>query len=177
MKKFQFLLLDAGPIIKLFEIGLWEKFIEQCDVTIARTVVEEAVHTGQRGSLGYINFPFEQAAKQGRIKIIDMPLSTIQSFLQDSKIGIKYIIHGGEAETLTFLKNSSEAFLLCAADIAVFNALGFLGKSEKGISLEEVLKKVGLTPSQGLEWQYSKKFREKYTRQGEVDSIQDKDLK
>jgi hypothetical protein len=41
MKKFQFLLLDAGPIIKLFELGLWDKFIEKCDVTIPRTIVED----------------------------------------------------------------------------------------------------------------------------------------
>jgi len=81
MKKFQFLLLDAGPIIKLFEIGLWEKFIERCEITIARTVVEEAVYTSQRGSLGYIDFPFEKAAEQGRIEIIDMIPSDVQSFL------------------------------------------------------------------------------------------------
>jgi hypothetical protein len=177
MKKFQFLLLDAGPIIKLFEIGLWEKFIERCYVTIARTVVEEAVHTGQRGSLGYIDFPFEKAAEQGSIQIIDVAPPTIQSFLQNSKIGLKYAIHDGEAETLAFLENSSENFILCTADSAVFSALGFLDKAEKGISLEEVLHKVGLVPSQKLEWQYRKKFREKYTQLGGRDFIQDKDLK
>lgn len=32
MKKFQFLLLDAGPIKKLFELGLWDKFIESCEL-------------------------------------------------------------------------------------------------------------------------------------------------
>ena len=176
MKNFQFLLLDAGPIIKLFELGLWEKFIERCDVTIARTIVEEAVHTGQRGSLGYIDFPFEKAAEQGRIKIIDMALPTIQSFLRDSTIGIKYAIDPGEAETLAFLANSSEDFILCTADGPVFSALGFLDKAEKGISFEEILQKVGLTPSQKLEWWFSKKFREKYTQMGKIDSIQNKDF-
>jgi hypothetical protein len=34
MRKLPFLLLDAGPIIKLFELGMWEAFIEKCDVTI-----------------------------------------------------------------------------------------------------------------------------------------------
>ena len=176
MKNFQFLLLDAGPIIKLFELGLWEKFIERCDVTIARTILEEAVHTGQRGSLGYIDFPFEKAAEQGRIKIIDMALPTIQSFLRDSTIGIKYAIDPGEAETLAFLADSSEDFILCTADGPVFRALGFLDKAEKGISLEEFLQKVGLTPSQKLEWRFSKKFREKYTQMGKIDSIQNKDF-
>jgi len=176
MKNFQFLLLDAGPIIKLFELGLWEKFIERCDVTMARTVVEEAVHTGQCGSLGYIDFPFEEAAEQKRIKIIDMPLLAIQSFLRDSTIGTKYAIDPGEAETLAFLANSSEDFILCTADGPIFSALGFLNKAEKGISFEELLHNVGLTPSQKLEWRFSKNFREKYIRQGEINRIQGQKL-
>jgi len=98
-------------------------------------------------------------------------------FCKKTTIGIKYQIDPGEAETLAFLANSSEKFIVCTADGAVFSALGFLDKSEIGISLEEVLRKVGLTPSQKLEWWFSKKFREKYTRQGEIDSIQDKGLK
>lgn len=176
MKKFQFLLLDAGPIIKLFELGLWEKLIERCDVTIARTVVEEAVHIGQCSSLDYIDFPFEKAAEQGRIKIIDMDLRAIQSFLRDSTIEIKYAIDPGEAETLTFLANSTEDFILCSADGPVFSTLGFLDMAKSGISLEELLKKVGLSPSQKLEWWFSKKFHEKYTHAGQIDATQDKGL-
>lgn len=42
MKKFSFLLLDTGPIIKLFELGIWDDFIKRCDVTISRTVAEQA---------------------------------------------------------------------------------------------------------------------------------------
>jgi len=174
MKRFPFLLLDAGPIIKLFEIGLWEKLIERCDVTIARTVVEEAVHIGQCSSLDYIDFPFEKAAEQGRIKIIALDLRAIQSFLRDSTIEIKYAIDPGEAETLTFLMSSSEDFLMCTADGPVFSVLGFMNKAEKGISLEEVLNKIGL--ARPLEWQFTKKFREKYTRKGQIDATQGQGL-
>lgn len=173
MRKLPFLLLDAGPIIKLFELGIWEQFIERCDVVITRTVVEEAVHTGGCDYLSYIDFPFEKADEQGRIKIIDMSLSDIQSFLRDSTIGMKYAIDPGEAETLAFLSNSSENFNLCTADGPVFRALAFLDKDESGISLEELLQKVGLLTSQKLEWRFSKKFREKYARMGQIDSIQD----
>ncbi len=176
MKRFRFLLLDAGPIIKLFELGFWEEFVERCDVVIARTVVEEAVRTGQRDCLSYIDFPFEQADEQGRIKIVDMPRSAIQSFLQDSTIGVKYAVDPGEAETLAFLSNSSENFTLCTADGPVFSVLGFLDRAESGISLEELLQKLGLSTSRKLEWRFSKKFREKYTRIGRLDSIQDTGL-
>ncbi len=176
MKKFRFLLLDAGPIIKLFELNLWERLIEQCDVFIARTVVEEVIYTGYGDSLDYIDFPFEEADKEERIKIIDMGLPDIQSFLRDSTIGIKYTIDPGEAETLAFLANRSENFILCTADGPVFSALGFLRKAERGISLEELLQKVGLSTSQKLEWRFSKKFREKYTHMGQTDATQGQGL-
>ena len=42
MKRFQFLLLDAGPIIKLFELGLWDAFIKKYEVSISRTVANQA---------------------------------------------------------------------------------------------------------------------------------------
>ena len=48
--------------------------------------------------------------------------------------------------------------------------LGFVGKGEQGVSLEELLKAIGI--NENLEGEYTKKFREKYTRMGEVDSIQ-----
>jgi len=42
MKKSQLLLLDTGPIIKLFQIDLWDTFIEKYDITVTRTVEDEA---------------------------------------------------------------------------------------------------------------------------------------
>ena len=47
MKKFQFLLLDAGPIIGLFELGLWDSFLAKCDVTISRIVADEAKYASR----------------------------------------------------------------------------------------------------------------------------------
>ena len=75
-----------------------------------------------------------------------------------------------EDETLAYLFQSSGDWNVCAADGAVFRVLGFLGRSDQGISLEELLNKIGL--GQQLQAQYSKKFREKYTRTGEIDSVQ-----
>ena len=172
MSKFRFLLLDAGPIIRLFRLGIWDTLIKRCEVTITRTVVEEAVHTGELGSHGYIKFPFEQAAEEGLITIVDMDLGSVRTFLKNTGVYEKYAIDPGEAETLAFMASSSENFRVCTADGPVFSALGFLGKAEKGTSLEELLQKVGLKPSSQLEWRFTKRFREKYTKLGKVDLIQ-----
>jgi hypothetical protein len=73
---------------------------------------------------------------------------------------------------LAFSCTSKDDWLICAADKAVFGVLGFLGKGDGGISLEEVLQKIGMS-GPNLEWEYTKKFREKYTNLGQVDAVQE----
>ena len=169
MKKFQFLLLDAGPIIKLFELNLWEAFIEKCNVTISRIVAdEEKYYTRRDGTDVPIDLnPYEE---KGLINIIAVELFVVQKFYKKFNPLYQSIIHNGEEETLAFLCNSSDDWLICAADATVFRVLGFLGKGQCGISLEEILKQVGVF--QHFEWQFTKKFREQYTRKGQIDAIQ-----
>jgi TRAP-type uncharacterized transport system substrate-binding protein len=53
----------------------------------------------------------------------------------------------------------------------VYRVLGRLGRSDQGVSLEEILQKVGLKrPS--ISWACSKAFRARQTKQGEIDAIQ-----
>jgi hypothetical protein len=174
MKKLQFLLLDAGPIIKLFELGIWETFIEKYEVTITRTVVEQCIYTNQSEGLEYIDFPFEQAAEKGLIKIVDVLPSEVKSFDDKFKITPKYLMHPGEDETLTYFLKSTEEYAVCAADKVVFIILGLLGRGEQGISLEELLNAIGLGRS--IEWRFTKKFREKYTAVGQIDAAQSQGL-
>ncbi len=173
MRKLQFLLLDAGPIIKLFELGIWDTFIKKCDVTISRIVADEAKWVSQE--FQDISIDLEHYEEQNLIKIIDVEFSVVKTFYDKFKLLYQADIHDGEKETLAFLCDSSENWLVCSADGAVFRVLGLLGKANQGKSLEEILQKVGLS-RQNLEWKYTKKFREKYTRLGQVDSIQGKGL-
>lgn len=85
------------------------------------------------------------------------------------------MIHAGEKETLAFLCDSSEKWLLCSGDKAVYQVLGLLGKGEQSISLEEILAKIGLTKS-NLGSQYTEDFRETWTHKGQIDSIQNRGL-
>lgn len=176
MRKFQFLLLDAGPIIKLFELGIWDEFINRCDVTIVRTVAEdEVVFASKAEGKEYIDFGLQPWVEKGLIKIVDVEPCEVKAFYENSNILDKYDIHPGEMESLTFLYGISGDWKFCSSEGPAFAVLGFLGKSNQGISLEEILQDIGRKQSR-LEWKYAKKFREKYTRIGQIDSIQDKDL-
>jgi hypothetical protein len=173
MKEYQFLLLDAGPIIKLFELDLWDTFIEKCAVTISRTVADEAKWAS--GELEDVRIDLASYEENGQIQIVDLDASVAKAFYDQFDRLLKAEIHGGEKETLAFLCNSSEDWLLCSGDAAVFRVLGLLGKGEQGISLEEVVQKIGLSKGH-LDWEYTKRFRERYTSMGQADSIQGKGL-
>ena len=168
MKKLQFLLLDAGPIIKLFELGIWKTFIEKYEVSITRTVVEQCIYVTQSDGIVFIDFPFEQAAEEGLIKIIDVKPGNVAAFI--GELSNKYDLHAGEDETLTFLNTATEDYHVCAADGAVFKVLGYIGKGERGISLEELLNTIG--QGRKLEWRFRKAFRDKYTKEGQIDATQ-----
>jgi len=172
MKKFQFLLLDAGPIIKLFELDIWDAFIERCDVTISKTVAVEAKWASQE--FEDIRIELERYEEQKLIKIIDLELSVVKAFYDKFNLTYKDI-HDGEKETLAFLCKSSENWKVCSADHVVFRVLGLLNKADQGISLEEILVEIGLSQSK-LELKYTKRFREKWTRKGQVDFTQGQGL-
>lgn len=175
MKKFQFLLLDAGPIIGLFELGLWDKFIEFCNVTITKTIANQAEFFVKEEELYNFEIDLTQYERSDSIQIVDLDAKQVKKYLSNFDDLYKGIIHEGEDETLAYLEGCSSDFLLCAADKAVFKVLGLLGKGEQGISLEEILDKIGL--SQKLKWEYTKKFRIKYTSDGQQDMIRGSGLK
>jgi hypothetical protein len=170
MKKFPFLLLDAGPIIKLFELGIWDKFIKRYNVTIARTVVEQSIYRGEADSRDFIEYSFEEVAGQGLFRIIDVTPTKVKEFIDKFDISSKYAFEEGEDETLAYWFFQAKEHQVCSSDGAVFSILGYLGRDEQGVSLEEVLKKMGL--SRQLEWKYTERFRHKYTKMGQIDAVQ-----
>ena len=52
--------------------------------------------------------------------------------------------------------------LICSGDAIVYRVLGATGRSDQGISLQEILDRIGQTKS--LAWQYTKEFREQKTK-------------
>lgn len=183
MKKSQLLLLDTGPIIKLFQIDLWDTFIEKYDITVTRTVEDEAKFAQTDSGIKDINL--KSYEEKGLIHIIDADSEIVAKFFKKFDLGYQPIIDDGEKETLAFLENSTDEWLVCSSDAVVYKILGNLNRSEQGISLEELLQQKGIgsninwkdvSPKDYRNWKYSKQFREKNTRQGQIDSIQNRGL-
>lgn len=173
MKRFPLLLLDAGPIIKLFELDIWDKFLQACDVTVSRVVDDEVKWASQEFEDVRIDLaPYE---KKGSLRIIDHDATAVGSFYSKLSRAYKDLIDpdDGEVATLEFLLASSETWVLCSTDGPVFRLMGLLGRGEQGISLEELLEKIGLRQST-LEWPYTKAFKQEKTHQGQIEAAQKK---
>jgi hypothetical protein len=163
MKKFKLLLLDANIVIKAFELGLWEKLIERCDIWLASTIVQEAEYfTTDDGIAHRIDISTDVVEK--RVSDFEVPLSELSRFRESFDPSYLEKLDDGETESLAFLLHSNERFLICSADKIVFRILENLKRSEQGVSFEEVLQQIGLGTA--LPRQFSKVFREDWTRKG-----------
>ena len=168
MPKFQFLLLDTGVIIGAHELGIWDSLITQCTITITSTVKQEAdFWYDNHGERHEINL--DNDINANKINCVDIPYSQVSDFCK--KFGPTYLdrMDPGEADSLAYLTFSKEHWIMASTDSHVFKVLGYLGFCDRGISLEEILQKVGL--GREVDWKYSIGFRKKYTLKGEQDGI------
>ena len=172
MTTLKLLLFDAGIVIGLHELGLWEKLIDVCEITMTRTVAEDEVVLWEddSGEKTFIDIDkFQKDIKIGRVNCIDVPLPKIAAFKQKFSGDYFDRLDDGEAESLAFMLDSNDDWRISSSDSIVFKILGRLARRNQGISLEEILKQVGL--DRQVKWKYSKAFRDKWTKEGEQDNI------
>ena len=169
MPKSKLLILDANVVIELHEIGLWAAVVEKYEVHLSRIVAEEEVryfHGSRRDEV----ISLAGDLRAGRVHVFDVETEGIRRFRNRFEPTYFERLDPGEAESLAFLLLSDQSFLISSADSIVYKVLGNLRIGEQGISLEEVLRQIGLGRSD-LDWQYTKRFRDKYTSEGQRDSI------
>lgn len=169
MPRLHLLLVDAVVVIHLHELGLWEPVLKLCDVHLSRGIIDEAhFYTDEYGVSHTIELSQYEASK--RIVVHDVSLAEIEPLRRQFGQDILEKLDPGEAELLAILYNNSfDEYKICSADKIVFRVLGALRLSEQGVSLEEVLKTVGITHVVGQA--YSKKYREQYSRKGFEEGI------
>src|SRR5271157_1007610 len=169
MPRLKLLILDANVVILLHEFGAWSHFIARCEVHLARTVAEEEALFYERDG-DQLPIDLSENITNQTIRVFDVAISDIKRFREQFDPLYLGELDPGETESLAFLVQSTESFLLSSGDAIVYRVLGLLSRSEQGISLEEVLDRIGLRRSK-LPWPCQRAFREKYTKEGERDSI------
>ncbi len=175
MKKSRFLLLDANVVIKLSELGIWKQIIERCEILLAETVVEQEAEFffDEDGEQHAIDL--SEDIRSHRVSMVKVDVRALRTFLDRFDPVYADALDPGELESLAYLFDSDDPCTVCSSDAIVFRVLGRLSRSERGLSLEEVLGAVGL--GRELPYQFSRKFRERWTKQGQQEMIQGIGLK
>ena len=175
MSKLNLLILDANVIIYLHDIGIWDSFIKTCDIHLPDTVVEEAAFFDDRDETRHY-IDLSDDISKARINTFTVPLSELVEFQNQFDTLYFDQLDPGELEALAYLCKSPNELLISSGDAIVYRVLGRLNKGNQGISLEEILTKVGLKQSH-LPRQFTKLFRESLTHQGFQDLMAGRGLK
>ena len=170
VKKFSLLLLDANTVIKLFQLDLWDKLVESCDVHLSRTIVTTEAHFFEDEQGERQDFDLSSYEASDCITVFDVTLDQDRQLTRHFDAPYLERFDPGEREALAHLVTSNEPYIICSADSIVFKVLGFLNRAEQGISLEEILQQTGF--GREMPWQFTKAFRERYTQEGFADHLQ-----
>lgn len=175
--KFSLLVLDAGVVIKLFELGLWKHVISQCDVHLSKVVADQEVHFHSPTDHQPHGQPIDLSGDiaDSRVHVFECVLPQIVSFRQRFDQNYSQDLDPGELESLAWLFSQQNDYLICSGDAIVYRVLGATGRTEQGISLQEILDKIG--HSKSLTWPYTKEFREEKSKQGSIDQFQNRGLR
>jgi hypothetical protein len=175
MKKFRFLLLDANVVIHLFELGLWEQFLEKCDVLLAQTVAEREARFffDKDGQQHGIDLSRDIAEKC--LTIVEVTPPDLKGFFDRFDPSYLDRLDPGEAESLAYLVESKDPCQICSSDAIVFRVLAQFALEERGLSLEEILQRIGLGRS--LPRQFTKQFRAQWTTRGQEERIRGTGMK
>lgn len=169
MPRLKLLILDANVVIQLHELGLWQTVIAKYEVHLSRIVIDDEVkyyHGREQDKL----VDLSEDVTEGRLHVFEVDIADLNDFRERFDPTYLERLDPGETESLTFMLKSQQEYLISSADSIVYKVLGNLNMAEQGISLEEVLQAIGHGRSD-LTWQYSKEFRDKYTREGQRDSV------
>ncbi len=169
----QLILIDTCVVIDAFRLGVWEAIVDQCQVVLPRTVVDEVIQVGREFDDVPINIEelLDESDQKEKISIPELLPEDLKSVYMKCGPSFRGEIHDGELECLAYLlKHEKKQSLACSSDAVVFRYLGWTELGERGIALEEVLHGIGIR--RALEKKHTKDFREKWTNRGFTERLQ-----
>lgn len=160
-------IIDACVIIYLTRINKLNSLLNSHQIHIPKTIINEIKFYLDPDTGVRIKTNLSPYIKSSRIKILPSlnysDLITLESQLKNIIPGG---IDAGELEGLVYV-NNNEDYILCSGDGPAIIAMGFLGLSEKGISLEKLIGNL-----RGMEHQYTEKYFKQKIKKGKTLRIQ-----
>jgi len=163
-------LLDANIVIEVHELNVWQPLITSFDVAVPSVVVrQEAKYFVVRGQHNSIKLSSYIA--QGEITELQAGIAEIADLMDQFDPLFSESIDPGEQEALALmLANRCPDHRFCSADARPLQALAMLDMSDRGVSLEELLKRMGR--SQKLEDHFTQAYLDRQIKEGQRRRIQ-----
>jgi len=159
-------MLDAGPVIGLHELGVWDTFVERYDVVRPQVVLDDEALFHSRDAHSGFSQPIDLAADvgAGRVAVASASLSSVSRVASRFSDAIE--LHAGELEALALLSLDDRYadHVFCSADGAAIEGACMLGLGDRCDSLEELLGMAGL--GRAVPRQFSKRFMDDHKRVG-----------
>lgn len=162
------LLIDTCVVIEAHRLDVWQALLSQCEVVLPETVVGETILVARE--YDDISLQLEKEIEEGLIQAPSLNASDLAVVCRRCP-PFPGKIDPGELECLAYLLNDTAArSLICSSDAVVFRYLAWAQLAERGISLEEVLRAIGLGPP--LAFKLTKAFRDRWTQKGFAEAYQ-----
>ena len=138
-------LLDADVVIDLLSLNLFDKLIKNHKVFAGSTVIGEVKSFKRSNERQSIDLR-QKYVENGLIKELSASAEEIKKVLSKLPKNNRDTIHTGELESLAILVREHN-LIFCSCDATAIRTLPILGLSDRGISVEKLLKISGLTRS------------------------------
>jgi hypothetical protein len=165
-------LLDADVVIRLFELGIWEKLAERTRITLAQQVYDEAGHYYDPVTMAKNQINLQPYKDRGLIDIVECDAA--EAAQVRARCCRFAELHPGELESLTILCQPGQDALFCTADGGAIRAGVMLDLMPKLVSLEDLLSRVGLGRSfeNRALWPLSERRFQRVVKQAGIDKVQ-----
>jgi hypothetical protein len=165
-RKQRFFLLDAGPVIALHSLGLWNEVTRRCELVVPRViaVAETLFWKSETGERVPIHIVADAAA--GRLELLDTEPADLRDTLLRFDRATQESVDPGELHAPTQLRLwvGEDKPRFCSSDRMDVICLCLLGLSDLAISLEELLIDIGL--GRGVEWKHSSAAIKQWVQDG-----------
>ncbi len=138
-------LLDADVIIDLLSLNLFDKLIKNHKVFTGSTVIGEIKSFKRSNERQSIDLR-QKYIENGLIKELSASAEEIKKVLSKFPKNNRDTIHTGELESLAILVREHN-LIFCSCDATAIRTRPILGLTDRGISVEKLLKLSGFTQS------------------------------
>jgi hypothetical protein len=160
--------IDTCVILEAHRLDVWHAVTSQWHVIVPEGVVGETLRVARE--FDDIHLRLEAEIEEGLIASPSLPASDLGVVLAACP-QFPGVIDAGEMECLAhLLKDTTGASVVCSSDAVVFRFLGWIQKPERGVSLEEILRRMNLGTS--VKHKLTKRFREHWTSTGFAEAFQ-----